>query len=86
MPVTPPITNVKMNPVANSIAVFICSTPSQIVPSQEKILMPVGIAISIVEIIIGTRSQSSMPDANMWCAQTEKPSTAMPADENAIAR
>ena len=41
--------------------------------SQEKILIPVGTAISIVVIIIGTRIQLRMPDTNMWCAQTEKP-------------
>ena len=37
--------------------------------------MPVGTAISSVVIIIGTRSHDAMPLTNMWCAQTEKPST-----------
>ena len=48
--------------------------------------MPVGIAISIVVTIIGTRSQGAMPLTNMWCAQTAKPSTAIATVENAIAR
>src|SRR5215210_1618006 len=85
-PERPPMTNVKMKPTANSIAVFIWITPRHIVPSQEKILMPVGTAMSIVEIIIGTRSHDSMPDTNMWWAHTEKPRTAMPTVENATAR
>ena len=85
-PDRPPITNVQMKPSANSIAVFICRRRCQSVASQEKILMPVGIAISIVVIIIGTRSHDSMPETNMWWAQTEKPSTAMPTVENASAR
>ena len=43
--------------------------------------MPVGTAISIVVIIIGTRSQVHMPDTNMWCAQTVKPSTTIASSE-----
>jgi len=48
--------------------------------------MPVGTAMSSVVIIIGTRSQSAMPATNMWCAQTEKPSTRIPSRERAISR
>ena len=60
-----------MKPSANSIAVDLrCSTDWNRVPSQEKILIPVGTAISSVVIIIGTRSHSNMPATNMWCAQT----------------
>ena len=60
-----------MKPSANSIAVDLrCSTQSNSVASQEKILIPVGTAISSVVIIIGTRSQLNMPETNMWCAQT----------------
>ena len=60
-----------MKPSANSIAVdFRCSFESNSVASQEKILIPVGTAISSVVIIIGTRSQLNMPETNMWCAQT----------------
>ena len=48
--------------------------------------MPVGTAISIVVIIIGTRSQLRMPDTNMWCAQTVKPRITIATSENAIIR
>ena len=48
--------------------------------------MPVGTAISIVVIIIGTRSQLNMPDTNMWCAQTEKPRITIATSEKAIIR
>ena len=48
--------------------------------------MPVGTAISIVVIIIGTRSHGNMPLTNMWCAQTVKPSSTIAISENAIIR
>ena len=48
--------------------------------------MPVGMAISIVVIMIGTRSHGCMPATNMWCAQTEKPSTPIETVEKASAR
>ena len=86
MPDRPPITNVKMKPSANSIAVVRWMTPSHSVATQEKILMPVGTAISIVVAIIGIRSHGAMPLTNMWCAQTVKPSTPMATVENAISR
>ena len=70
-PLIPPIVKVTMKPSANSIAVdFRWILPSKSVASQEKILIPVGTAISSVVIIIGTRSQLNMPATNMWCAQT----------------
>ena len=59
-------------------------TPRHIVASHEKILMPVGIAISIVVTIIGMRSHGAMPETNMWCAHTVNPSTPMATVENAI--
>ena len=60
--------------------------PSHSVASQENTLTPVGTAMRSVEIIIGTRSQSAIPATNMWCAQTEKPSTRIPSSEIAISR
>jgi hypothetical protein len=48
--------------------------------------MPVGTAISIVVSIIGTRSHGCMPETNMWCAQTVKPSTTIAISEKAIIR
>ena len=60
--------------------------PRQSVAIHENTLIPVGMAIRSVVIIIGTRSQSAMPATNMWCAQTEKPSTRIPRSESAIKR
>ena len=75
-----------MKPRANSIGVVMWMTPRHSVASQLKILMPVGIAISIVVIIIGTRSHADMPDTNMWWAQTVKPRMTMATSEKAIIR
>ena len=86
MPESPPITNIEMKPSANSIGVVKRSRPSHIVASQEKTLIPVGTAISSVVTIIGTRSHGAMPATNMWCAQTEKPSTRIAISESAISR
>jgi hypothetical protein len=73
-------------PSAHNIGVLKCSFPSQRVAHHEKTLMPVGTAISSVVIIIGTRRYEAMPDTNMWCAQTEKPSTRIASSESAISR
>ena len=62
------------------------SRPSHIVASQEKILIPVGTAMIIDVTIIGTRSHGAIPATNMWCAQTEKPSTRIAISESAISR
>ena len=86
MPLIPPSVNIVMKPSANSIGVRRWITPRQSVASQLKILMPVGTAISIVVIIIGTRSQLNMPETNMWCAQTEKPRITIATSEKAIIR
>ena len=75
-----------MNPSAKSIGVLRWIFPSHSVASHENTLMPVGTAIRRVEIIIGIRSQSAIPATNMWCAQTEKPSTRIPISETAISR
>ena len=86
MPLSPPRVNIVMKPSANSIGVDNSITPRHSVASHEKILMPVGTAISIVVIIIGTRSHVHMPDTNMWCAQTVKPSTRIASSDSAIRR
>ena len=85
-PDSPPMTNIDRKPSANSIGVLKWSFPSQIVASQLKTLIPVGTAISSVVTIIGTRSHDAMPLTNMWCAQTEKPSTTIAISESAISR
>ena len=86
MPLIPPSVNIVRKPSANSIGVRRWITPLHSVASQEKILMPVGTAISIVVIIIGTRIQLCMPDTNMWCAQTVNPRITIATSENAIIR
>ena len=86
MPERPPIVNMAMKPTANSMGVVKWIFPPHIVAHHEKILIPVGTAISSVVTIIGTRSQSAMPATNMWCAQTEKPSTRIASRDNAISR
>ena len=62
------------------------SRPSHNVASQLKTLMPVGIAISMVVIMMGTRSHGCTPATNMWWAQTEKPSTTIAISDSAISR
>ena len=48
--------------------------------------MPVGTAMIAVVTIIGIRIQSCMPETNMWCAHTVKPSSTMASSEKAIIR
>ena len=85
-PEMPPSVNIVRKPSANSIGVSRCSTPRHSVASQEKILMPVGTAMIAVVTIIGTRIHGCMPETNMWCAQTVKPSTTIASSEKAIIR
>ena len=49
-------------------------------------MIPVGTAMIIDVTIIGTRSHGAIPATNMWCAQTEKPSTRMAISDSAIRR
>ena len=48
MPVTPPIVNMKMKPIAHSIGVRKWTEPPHIVAIQEKTFMPVGTAMTMV--------------------------------------
>ena len=48
--------------------------------------MPVGTAMIAVVTIIGMRIHDCMPETNMWCAQTVKPSTTIASSEKAIIR
>ena len=56
----------------NSIGVVKRILPPHIVPSQLKILMPVGTAISMVETAKKVFAAGVMPTANMWCAHTPR--------------
>ena len=51
IPVSPPIVNKKINPIANNIGVLKVIEPSHIVAIQLKILIPVGTAIIIVAAV-----------------------------------
>ena len=68
------------------MGVFMWILPSHSVASHDHTFTPVGTAMMMVVIIMGTRSHEAMPDTNMWWAHTPKPSTAMATSENAMAR
>ena len=57
-----------------------------IVATHEKNFTPVGIATSRVLYMNGTRRYSFIPEANIWCAQTRKPTRAMPREDIATQR
>ena len=42
---------------------------------HEKILMPVGTAITMVAAVKYIFTLTDMPVVNIWCAQTTKPTT-----------
>jgi hypothetical protein len=48
--------------------------------------MPVGTAMIAVVIAIGMRIQAAIPEVNMWCAHTVKPSPTIASSEKAIMR
>jgi len=50
-PETPPIVNKKINPTVNNKGVLKFIQPPQIVANQLNILIPVGIAITIVAAV-----------------------------------
>ena len=50
-PVTPPIVNRKMKPIAHSIGVLNSIEPPYIVAIHEKIFTPVGTAMTIVAAV-----------------------------------
>jgi hypothetical protein len=72
-PVTPPTVNRKMKPIAHSIGVLNSIEPPHIVAIQEKILIPVGTAMSIDAAAKYARVSIEIPVMHMWCAQTAQP-------------
>jgi len=64
-----------MNPKANSAGVLRSIEPPHNVASQLKILMPVGIAMTIVAAVKYALESMSNPTVYMWCAQTMNPRT-----------
>src|SRR5439155_26669783 len=68
--VRPAHRNWKRKPQAKSIGVANRIRPPYIVATQLKILMPVGMAISMVDAANAEFSGAPIPTANMWWAQT----------------
>src|SRR5207302_1039107 len=69
-PVRPPIRNWNRKPMLNSIGVLNWILPPHIVPSQLKILIPVGTAITMLVIVKKLFAYEFIPTVNMWCAHT----------------
>ncbi len=61
----PPITNITMKPIANSIEVVMRSLPPHIVASQEKIFTPVGTPIRKLSAAKNSSEMVDMPVENM---------------------
>lgn len=74
MPVRPPRVNSRRKPRQNSSGVYRYIQPSQSVLSQLKILIPVGMAMTIVAAEKYARVSISRPTVYMWCAHTMNPS------------
>src|SRR5512140_405793 len=85
-PDSPPRRNTTIAPMTNNMAVGASIFPSHKVATHEKNLTPVGTATSNVLYMNGTCKYWFMPDANMWCAQTRKPTSAMPSEDMATQR
>ena len=77
IPDSPPMINIETNDRANSIGVVNWRLPPQIVPSQLKTFTALGRAIIIVAAMNVMPSTGFMPERNMWCPQTMKPSPAI---------
>ncbi len=70
IPVTPPITNITINPKAHTIGDRIAILPLHIVLSHENTLMPVGTATDIVATTKYLSVESDIPTVYMWWAHT----------------
>ncbi len=79
------MTNMATKPMANNMGVCNRILPSHIVPNQLKILMPVGMAMVIVDSPNAAWATVPMPEENMWWAHTPKPRKAMAAPANTTA-
>jgi len=79
IPVTPPVVNRKINPIAHNTGVeYLILDPCN-VANQLKTLIPVGTAMIIVAAVKYARVSTSIPTVNIWWAQTINPSTAIPS-------
>jgi len=66
MPVTPPVVNRKINPIAHSIGVVYLMFDPCIVANHLNTLIPVGTAMIIVAAVKYARVSTSIPTVNMW--------------------
>jgi len=79
MPVTPPVVNRKIKPIAHNIGVeYLMFDPCR-VANQLNTLIPVGTAMIIVAALKYARVSTSIPTVNMWWAHTIKPRIAIPS-------
>src|SRR5688500_7524011 len=73
MPESPPIANMATNESACIIGTENLMLPRQSVPSQLKVLMADGTAMTMVESMKDAPSIGCMPLMNMWWPQTIQP-------------
>jgi hypothetical protein len=64
-----------MKPMAQTMGEVKRIEPPHIVAIHEKILMPVGTAITIVAVVKYIFTSSDRPVVYIWCAHTTKPTT-----------
>src|SRR5580765_5820145 len=85
IPVRPPNVKSPMKPSEKSIGESNWRFPRHVVASQLKILMPVGTAMTIDEIMKKLSSPTPSPVVNMWCAHTSIEKNAIASVEKATA-
>src|SRR6478609_9323509 len=85
IPVRPPNVNIARKPSEKSIGESKMRLPRQVVASQLKILIPVGTAMTIDEIMKKESSPTPRPVVNMWCAHTSIEKNAIAIVEKATA-
>lgn len=85
-PVSPPITKVKMKPSTKSSGVAKIGRPPQIVAIQQKIWMPLGMAIIIEEAVKKLSPSCGRPVANIWCTHRPKERNPIAISDSTIPR
>jgi hypothetical protein len=80
----PPMVNIARNATENSMLVVKRMLPPHMVPSQLKILIPVGMPMSIVDSAKKLSAMGPIPVANMWWLHTPHPSQPMSTPLNTI--
>ena len=70
MPVMPPITNRKMNPIEYTMGTVKRTRPRNMVHTQSYTLTPVGMPISIEAMPNAALIWPDWPIVKKWCSQT----------------